>query len=57
MREQKKASQKQRIFNLEKTLFDLVVLVNQLKMNQTRLIEALTKAQGDDDDVVNKEVE
>ena len=57
MREQAKASQKQRIFNLEKTLYDLVVLVNQLKMNQTRLIEALTKAQGDDDDVVNKEVE
>lgn len=57
MRELKKASQKQRIFNLEKTLYDLVVLVNQLKMNQTRLIEALTKAQGDNDDVVNQEVE
>ena len=57
MRELKKASQKQRIFNLEKTLYDLVVLVNQLKMNQTRLIEALTKAQGDNDDAVNQEVE
>jgi len=55
MREQKKASQKQRIFNLEKTMMNLVVLTNQLKMNQERLIEALTKAKGDNDDVENKE--